>query len=84
VIHGTSGVNFFNGNGGSDTFFGQSGNDWLDGGTGADILNGGYGNDTYIVDDSGDQGKGAYGRLLLASRHGHCAFVGQLHACVPS
>lgn len=57
VIHGTSGVNYFYGNGGSDSFFGQSGNDWLDGGPGADILNGGYGNDTYIVDDPGDEVK---------------------------
>lgn len=55
VIHGTPGVNFFHGNGGNDTFHGQSGNDWLDGGPGADALHGGWGNDTYIVDDPGDQ-----------------------------
>ena len=33
----------------------DSGNDYIDGGTGADSMWGGLGNDTYIVDDAGDE-----------------------------
>jgi Ca2+-binding RTX toxin-like protein len=38
-----------------DTLNGLAGNDTLDGGFGADIMNGGANNDTYIVDNVGDQ-----------------------------
>ena len=40
---------------GEDTLLGGAGADWLDGGTGVDVLAGGAGNDTYIVDNIGDQ-----------------------------
>ncbi len=40
---------------GSDQLFGGDGDDLLDGGLGADLLFGGAGNDTYVVDDAGDQ-----------------------------
>lgn len=40
---------------GNDTLFGAPGNDVLDGGPGADWMIGGTGNDTYYVDNTGDQ-----------------------------
>jgi trimeric autotransporter adhesin len=40
---------------GNDILTGSTGNDLLNGGTGADILTGGGGNDTYIIDDPGDE-----------------------------
>lgn len=40
---------------GSDGLAGRDGDDWLDGGAGADLMIGGVGNDTYVVDDVGDQ-----------------------------
>lgn len=40
--------------GGNDTLIGDGSDNILDGGTGADRLEGGEGNDTYIVDNSGD------------------------------
>ena len=40
---------------GNDTLIGGQGDDNLDGGTGADIMSGGTDNDTYWVDDAGDQ-----------------------------
>jgi Ca2+-binding RTX toxin-like protein len=41
--------------GGADTLIGGAGNDTLDGGTGADLMAGGAGDDSYTVDDPGDQ-----------------------------
>ncbi|WP_276307456.1 calcium-binding protein [Thiopseudomonas denitrificans] len=55
IITGNSGNNILEGGAGNDTLIGGAGNDLLDGGTGADIMRGGMGNDTYIVDDVGDQ-----------------------------
>jgi Ca2+-binding RTX toxin-like protein len=55
---------------GYDDLFGDGGNDWLDGGRGRDNMYGGLGDDTYIVDDAGDDvieyeseraGNGQYG-----------------------
>ncbi len=43
--------------GGADTLVGGVGKDWLDGGTGADAMLGGAGNDTYQVDNVGDQAR---------------------------
>jgi len=43
------------GGGGNDTLIGANGMDILDGGTGADIMRGGDNNDTYYVDNAGDQ-----------------------------
>lgn len=40
---------------GNDTLEGLAGGDTLDGGLGADIMKGGAGDDTYIVDNLGDQ-----------------------------
>ncbi len=39
----------------SDWLLGGGGDDWLDGGWGVDFLTGGAGDDTYVVDNSGDQ-----------------------------
>ncbi len=39
----------------ADTLSGLGGNDRLDGGLGADLMTGGADNDTYVVDDAGDQ-----------------------------
>ena len=41
--------------GGDDILYGGEGNDVLDGGKGADIMVGGVGNDTYYVDNPGDE-----------------------------
>lgn len=59
-LHGHAGNDSLVGGGGSDFLFGddllsEGGNDYLDGGTGADYLYGANGNDTYVVDDLGDQ-----------------------------
>jgi len=40
---------------GNDTLIGGDGNDWLDGGAGADRMEGGDGDNTYVVDNVGDQ-----------------------------
>jgi Ca2+-binding RTX toxin-like protein len=55
VIFGNDGDNTLNGNAGNDTLVSGAGNDKLSGGSGADIMIGGTGNDTYQVDDAGDQ-----------------------------
>ncbi|MGO4389634.1 Ig-like domain-containing protein [Microvirga sp. 2YAF29] len=47
--------NLLEGKGGDDRLFGGDGGDTLDGGEGADILWGGIGNDTYFIDDEGDE-----------------------------
>lgn len=59
-LHGHAGNDTLVGGGGSDFLFGddlqsEKGNDFLDGGKGADFLYGANGNDTYVVDDPGDQ-----------------------------
>jgi Ca2+-binding RTX toxin-like protein len=63
LLNGNSGANSLSGganndtlNGapGNDTLDGGAGNDILDGGLGADLLVGGAGDDTYWVDDAGD------------------------------
>jgi Ca2+-binding RTX toxin-like protein len=55
VITGNSGDNILSGLTGNDVLIGNAGNDLLDGGTGADDMSGGLGDDSYVVDDIGDQ-----------------------------
>lgn len=55
IIEGTGRRDTLNGLGGNDELNGLAGADLLDGGAGADIMTGGSGNDTYLVDDSGDE-----------------------------
>ncbi|MBI3524411.1 MAG: hypothetical protein HY066_07755, partial [Betaproteobacteria bacterium] len=43
------------GNAADNVLKGNNGNNLLDGGAGADIMQGGFGNDTYMVDNAGDQ-----------------------------
>ena len=43
------------GNGLANALFGNTGNNLLDGGAGADVMSGGLGNDTYFVDNIGDE-----------------------------
>ena len=47
--------NFIDGNDGKNYLVGDNGNDTIDGGAKADVMVGGLGNDTYYVDDAGDQ-----------------------------
>ena len=47
--------NTLSGGVGSDTLVGGAGNDTLDGGSDADTMRGGAGNDSYVVDNAGDQ-----------------------------
>lgn len=59
-LHGHAGNDLLNGGGGDDFLFGddldsERGNDTLDGGAGADFLYGHAGNDTYVIDNAGDQ-----------------------------
>lgn len=59
-IHGYLGNDYIVAGGGTDFIFGddtddQKGNDTLDGGSGADYLYGHAGNDTYVIDNAGDQ-----------------------------
>jgi len=53
TLTGSANVNA-TGNSSDNKITGNSGNNIMDGGTGADILTGGAGNDTYIVDNVGD------------------------------
>lgn len=55
IIWGYNGNDTLLGGIGNDTLEGGTGNDRLDGGAGADLMNGGAGNDTYIIDNEGDQ-----------------------------
>ncbi|UVO49482.1 hypothetical protein M0208_02745 [Sphingomonas sp. SUN019] len=55
TIDGGDGHDRLYGGIGSDQFFGGSGDDLLDGGSGADRLDGGTGNDTYMIDNAGDE-----------------------------
>jgi len=48
-------IEYVIGSGGADVFNGDAGANILDGGAGADILTGLAGNDSYYVDDAGDQ-----------------------------
>lgn len=52
---GTGGNDFLTGNAGINQLFGLGGNDQLDGMGGADLMNGGDGDDTFFVDNAGDQ-----------------------------
>lgn len=54
-LFGGAGNDRLYGGAGADLLFGGEGNDLLDGGKGADLLNGGAGNDSYVLDDTGDQ-----------------------------
>jgi ELWxxDGT repeat protein len=55
LLSGLGGHDSLQGRGGGDTLLGGEGNDHLDGGLGADRMEGGVGNDTYVVDDIGDE-----------------------------
>jgi Ca2+-binding RTX toxin-like protein len=55
TITGSAGDDHIQGGAGNDSLNGGGGDDLLDGGTGVDIMKGNAGNDTYIVDDAGDQ-----------------------------
>ncbi len=55
IIIGNTANNVLSGLAGNDTLTGNAGNDTLDGGLDADSLTGGQGNDTYVVDNVGDQ-----------------------------
>jgi predicted extracellular nuclease len=55
VLNGTAGNDLILGYGGDDRLLGGNGNDTLDGGVGVDIADGGAGDDTYFVDNAGDQ-----------------------------
>jgi serralysin len=55
VLQGGSGNDYISGGWGNDTLFGKDGKDTLDGGSGKDKLYGGGNDDTYIVDNVGDQ-----------------------------
>jgi Ca2+-binding RTX toxin-like protein len=54
-INGTAGVDNLLGSNQNDVITGGNGNDRLNGGVGADIMLGGANNDTYVVDNVGDQ-----------------------------
>lgn len=55
VLDGGDGNDVLYAGAGNDTLIGGAGNDQLSGGEGADKMTGGIGNDTYYVDDIGDQ-----------------------------
>ena len=55
LIFGSGVANRLEGGAGADQLQSLAGNDWLDGGSGADVMLGGADDDTYIVDDAGDQ-----------------------------
>ncbi len=55
IISGAAGNDKLYGGAGSDGLSGGLGNDLLDGGLGADFMNGGAGDDSYVVDNVGDQ-----------------------------
>lgn len=55
TLSGLDGNDTLRGEAGDDTLLGGDGNDRLEGGAGADRMEGGAGNDTYIVDEAGDQ-----------------------------
>jgi serralysin len=55
ILTGNALANTITGNAGADALYGGAGNDALNGGVGADIMAGGLDNDTYTIDDAGDQ-----------------------------
>ncbi len=55
VLNGGDGNDRLFGEIGADGLFGGEGNDLLDGGLGADLMNCGAGNDSYVIDNIGDQ-----------------------------
>ena len=64
VLIGDSGINQLRGHdghdelaggGGDDILQGGAGNDAIDGGAGIDVMEGGFGDDSYVVDNAGDQ-----------------------------
>jgi len=55
ILTGNDSHNNLFGDFGSDTLIGGLGNDYMNGGRHADTLRGGPGNDTYVVDNPGDQ-----------------------------
>ena len=63
-ITGTAGDDILNGTVGNDIIDGLAGDDTIDGGAGADIMRGGYGDDTYYVDNVGDQIAEIYGETF--------------------
>jgi len=54
-LFGKDGNDVLIGGNGNDSLSGDAGNDLLDGGFGADKMSGGFGDDTYVVDNAGDQ-----------------------------
>jgi Ca2+-binding RTX toxin-like protein len=54
-LYGGGSVDVLIGHAGRDYLEGNEGSDRLEGGAGADMMAGGSGNDTYLVDDLGDQ-----------------------------
>ncbi|EIK68431.1 putative type I secretion target [Pseudomonas synxantha BG33R] len=60
-LQGGNGNDYISGGWGNDTLLGKDGNDVLDGGAGKDKMYGGGNNDTYIVDNVGDQVYENYG-----------------------
>ena len=54
TLVGTGGNDTLRGGAGNDALYGGDGDDSLQGGVGADYMAGGTGNDTYFVDDIGD------------------------------
>lgn len=55
TITGNDAANVLSGGAGNDSIAAGGGNDSIDGGLGADLMRGGSGNDSYVVDDAGDQ-----------------------------
>ncbi|MBM6584350.1 hypothetical protein ILT44_29580, partial [Microvirga sp. BT689] len=55
LIFGNAGDDTLSGGVGADTLLGGAGSDQMSGGLGADRMSGGVGNDTYVVDNVGDQ-----------------------------
>lgn len=54
-FRGSAGDDTAFGAAGADTLLGEDGNDFLDGGEGADQMQGAVGDDTYVIDNAGDQ-----------------------------
>jgi Ca2+-binding RTX toxin-like protein len=55
TITGSTAADRLFGHDGNDVIDGRAGDDYIDGGRGADVMRGGPGDDTYVVDDPGDQ-----------------------------